>query len=358
MKKMDQNRKSLVISGETLSQKAYQSMKELQKCKLCSWECGVNRINNEHGVCLIGLPEVASCQLHPAPPASYTVFTVSCNFKCLNCQNWEITHGYLQDSTQSLGWVNPRSIAKESIHAINSFGGKLIGADRLFFSGGSPTISLPWIEQVIAEVKKIDPMIKVNFDTNGFETKRSFDRVLRISDSITFDIKAVNDRLHRELTGAPVEPVLQNVEAMAHHSKKLWEFRVLVIPRIVNQLEIADLAEFIAALDPTLPVCFLAFRPNFCLDHHPGASHKLMKRAIETAKTKGLERVSYTGFTDIPGTAIELDPSIRTEFQREEEQIASTYAQRAGCQMTPRTCGICDQKQNCPLKQYIPTRST
>ncbi len=358
MKKMDQTGINQKIPEEKLAPEVYKAMQELHNCKLCSWECGVDRLGEERGVCLLGLPEVASFQLHPAPPASFTVFTVSCNFKCLNCQNSEIAHGFIRDSTQSLGWVNPRSIAKEGLRAINSWNGKLIGADRFFFSGGSPTVSLPWVEQVVAEAKKIDPTIKVNFDTNGFPTKESFRRILHISDSITFDIKATSNLLHQQLTGAPAEPVLRNIETIASHREKLWEFRILVIPGIIDQNEIAIISEFIRNLDPTLPVCFLSFRPNFCLDIHPGATIKLMTQAVKIAKGKGLETVSWAGFTDISGTPIEIDLSVQAKFQREEEQMAATYAIRAGCRTTPRACGTCVRKLDCPLKSYIPLRST
>ena len=47
---------------------------ELENCCLCEWRCGVNRFNGEKGVCRLGKPEIASTQLHPAPPQSYTVF--------------------------------------------------------------------------------------------------------------------------------------------------------------------------------------------------------------------------------------------------------------------------------------------
>ncbi|MFX0174039.1 MAG: hypothetical protein ACFE9L_19310 [Candidatus Hodarchaeota archaeon] len=42
--------------------------RELENCKLYAWECGVDRTGGEQGVCMSGLPKVASCQLHPAPP--------------------------------------------------------------------------------------------------------------------------------------------------------------------------------------------------------------------------------------------------------------------------------------------------
>ena len=43
---------------------------------------------------------------------------------------------------------------------------------------------------------------------------------------------------------------------------KLWEYRVLVIPKI-NEEEIEPLCCFISDIDADLPVRFLAFRPNY-----------------------------------------------------------------------------------------------
>jgi pyruvate-formate lyase-activating enzyme len=39
----------------------------------------------------------------------------------------------------------------------------------------------------------------------------------------------------------------------------------------INEQDIKPLTEFIAGIDSSLPVCFLAFRPNFALENHPGA---------------------------------------------------------------------------------------
>jgi pyruvate formate lyase activating enzyme len=330
--------------------------KDLENCKLCSWECEVNRLAGEQGVCMMGLPEVASCQLHPAPPQSYTIFTAGCNFRCLNCQNWTIAH-YPCIKTPIRGQLDPDKIARKGVKAISSFGGQLIGADRLFFSGGSPTVSLPWIEDVIAHTKLLDPEIKVNFDTNGFPSQESFRRILSFSDSITFDIKAFNDEVHRSLTGAPVEPVLRNAEVMAKNSGQLWEFRILVIPSIVDLTEIQAIIEFLANLDETFPVCFLAFRPNFCLDSLPGASRKLMEEAVRLAQKHRLLSVKWSGFTGIPGNLIIPPISHSKRFEHDQAAKAAYYSHLSGCKHIKRLCGTCEYQLSCKLKSYIPTRT-
>jgi pyruvate formate lyase activating enzyme len=330
--------------------------KELENCMLCAWECGVNRLDSERGVCMIGLPEVASYQLHPAPPQSFTVFTAGCNYRCLNCQNWHIAH-YPVTKERINGVMDAGFIAVTGVNEIHSKFGQLINADRFFFSGGAPTVSLPWIEEVVMEARKIDPKVKVNFDTNGFPTTRSFQRILAFTNSVTFDIKAFNDETHRALTGAPVEPVLRNAEIMIKNKEKLWEFRILVIPAIVDQNEIQAISEFISNLDETIPVCFLTFRPNFCLDNHPGATRKLMEEAVVIAKKEGLENVSYAGYPNISGIPLELPKSFRKNFLNENSALAAYYAQERGCTQLKRICGKCTNQLNCKLKAYTPFRS-
>ena len=331
--------------------------RDLENCKLCAWECGVDRLAGEQGVCLAGLPEVASCQLHPAPPQSYTVFTASCNFRCLNCQNWEIAH-YPRIQSTIKGVMNPEHIAQIGVQAVNSATGQMIGADRLFFSGGSPTVALPWIEEVVQHAKALNPKIKVNFDTNGFPSKESFQRILTFSDSLTFDIKAYNDEVHQALTGAPVEPVLTNAQEMARHRNQLWEFRILVIPNIVDLPEIQQITEFIASLDETLPTSFLTFRPNFCLDTHPGASRELMEAVVTLARKTGLENVHWAGFSNIPGVYPTVPQQFTTKFTYQQSSVAAFYAQRAGCLQIHRNCGNCNSKLTCELKGYHPKLST
>ncbi|MFQ5711500.1 MAG: radical SAM protein [Candidatus Geothermarchaeales archaeon] len=325
-------------------------LKDIENCRLCEWRCGVDRLAGETGICRMTLPQVASCTLHPAPPRSYTVFTAGCDFKCLNCQNWSIAH-YPDNGEFVRGWVDPKDLALECIYELRTSTAKAMGADRIFFSGGEPTIHLPYVEEVIREARKFNPDTKVNFDTNGFLTKDSFRRVLNFTTSITFDIKAYSDEAHRALTGAPVEPVLRNAEELGKNREKLWEYRVLVIPGITDE-EVGAISEFIASIDPSLPVCFLSFRPNFVLENHPYANRRLMNRCVETAKKFGLENVYWSG-------SIGKEEKIRAgkrvrEYKLDHARLAGSYALLAKCATHPRDCGGCKSNQKCPLKRHIP----
>jgi pyruvate formate lyase activating enzyme len=302
------------------------------------------------------LPAVASATLHPAPPSSYTVFLAGCNFKCLNCQNWSISC-YPDIDSGIRGFVEPDALAAECVDRLYSVAGMLIGADRIFFSGGAPDIHLPYVEEVVREARSLRPETKVNFDTNGYLTEECFERVLAFATSVTFDIKAFDDEVHRALTGASVAPVLRNAKRIGReHPDQLWEYRVLVIPEITNA-EIPALCDFISSIDPSLPVCFLAFRPNYALEDHPGADTALMEHCLDIARSAGLVNVHWSGNTGLPGTSsVVTDPAIKEAYTNPAARLAATSADRAGCVTHPRDCGSCDAL--CGMRPFVPSRVT
>ncbi len=332
-------------------------LSELKNCIICEHRCGVNRLDGETGVCRVTIPTVASATLHPAPPQSYTVFMAGCNFKCLNCQNWTISQ-YPDNRYSQRGYIDPKELAQECVDALDSFSSRMMRADRIFFSGGEATIHLPYIEKVVEEARKIEPNIKVNFDTNGYMTEESLRRILSFTTSITYDLKAYIHEVFLALTGASSKPVLRNAEYIGKHAKdKLWEYRILVIPGI-NADEIRSLTEFIAAIDPSLPVCFLAFRPNFILENHPGAGRELMDRCVAIAKNSGLEKAYWSGHTDLPGKIRDVESEIKDEYISKGAQIIGSYTLGAGCQTHPRNCSTCISNQACRIKKYIPQKAT
>lgn len=328
---------------------------DFSQCKLCERQCGVDRLDGEIGVCGITLPEVASSQLHPAPPSSFDAFMTGCNFRCLFCQNWLIStypSNPVSEERGVEGYYEPRSWAELGAANLNSPPAKRMNADRLFFTGGEPTCSLPWVEAVVAHARGIDSTLKVNYDTNGYMTKKSLGRVLEFTTSVTYDIKAYDEKIFRALTGAEVEPVLRNAEYIGKHAKdKLWEFRVMVIPSVHEQ-DIDGLTGFISGIDPELPVNFLAFRPNFVMEEHPGADRKLMELCVNTAKKNGLVNVSWSGQV---GITRKVPTGVKDRMKSfDTGELISAYAVEYGC-VSPqeRNCGQCKKVNDCKIKKHI-----
>jgi pyruvate formate lyase activating enzyme len=210
----------------------------------------------------------------------------------------------------------------------------------------------------VAEARRIDPDTKVNFDTNGYMTEKSLERVLAFSTSITFDLKAYDEDVHLALTGASSKPVIRNAARVGREAiDKLWEYRIVVIPEITED-EVKPLTEFIAEIDRSVPVCFLAFRPNFVLENHPGAKKKLVQRCVRIAKDSGLVNVYWSGHPNIRGRSISQTTETEDTSSQRGARLAGSYALSAGCQTHPRGCSTCGSNQNCQIKKYSPKRVT
>ncbi|MGD8814875.1 MAG: radical SAM protein [Anaerolineales bacterium] len=89
-------------SGE-LQRRAALAVANLSQCQACPRNCGVNRLENETGVCQTGRhPIVSSHFPHMGEEdclrgwrGSGTIFFSMCNLRCVFCQNFDISHeGY------------------------------------------------------------------------------------------------------------------------------------------------------------------------------------------------------------------------------------------------------------------------
>mgnify|MGYP000983731849 FL=1 len=65
----------------------------------------------------------------------------------------------------------------------------------------------------------------------------------------------------------------------------------VMVPGYVEANEIANIARFIAELNPDIPYSLLAFAPEFHLRDFPTTSPEQAKACFEAAKKAGLRRV-------------------------------------------------------------------
>ncbi len=88
-----------LLHSHVLEQRVAQAYQELGKCKVCGWECAVNRLEGERGVCRTGKRAMISSygpHLGEEDPlrgwrGSGTIFFTRCNLRCQYCQNHDIS---------------------------------------------------------------------------------------------------------------------------------------------------------------------------------------------------------------------------------------------------------------------------
>jgi len=92
---LSERERAKFLSCENLEQKAIHARGILESCRFCERRCQVNRLKGERGFCRVLEPKIASEFLHLGEESelipSYTIFFSGCTFRCVYCQNWDIS---------------------------------------------------------------------------------------------------------------------------------------------------------------------------------------------------------------------------------------------------------------------------
>ncbi len=314
-------------------------LKELKNCQLCPWNCGVNRLEGEQGVCRVGIPELAYTSLSPVLK-TFSVTLLGCSFRCIYCNAYRLSQ-YPDSGWMYRGYVEPDLLVKEALDAFQSSLAQKLGVKRLSFTGGEPSIHTPYLEEIIHQIREKSSKLEVGVATNGFCTLDNMKRLEKISTYINFEIKAFDSKLHQAITGAPSKPVLENAQWLAcNYPQKIRVFRTVVIPGI-NDRDVPKIAHFLKEMDPDLHYRLVGFRPHFLLYYHPGPSRKFMQNLVEECRNIGLNNVDYSGFS--PGGTFNIGSSFENGLKN-----SFNYLNKAGCYRQPRNCGSCPENGHCP----------
>jgi len=203
-----------------------------------------------------------------------------CNLKCRWCQNWQISQEVVPTR-----FIDPKLLVDIAIRE-NSVG--------IAFTYTEPLI---WFEYIIDVAKVGKPkglsMVAV---TNGYINPEPLNELLDYIDAMNIDLKAMDDEVYRKLIGGRLEPVLNTVRTSA--KRILIEVTNLLIPGVNDSDDqIKRLVDFIADVDPKIPVHFSRYFPAWKFNAPP-TPVKTLLRAREIASEK-LEYV-YLGNVYIP----------------------------------------------------------
>ena len=212
---------------------------------------------------------------------AFSIATVGCNFRCMWCQNWEISQ-----PTEIFGQdLPPETIVKMTVD------GK---AQGIAYTYTEPTVFFEYAHDTAILGRK-KGLYNV-FVTNGYMTPETINK-MDFLDASRIDLKAFDEKTYMKyIGGAHLEHVLNSIKLL--HKKQHIEIINLVIPTINDSDdEIGALSEWVRDLDKEIPLHFTAYYPahKFTI---PPTPIETLERAQKIAKEVGLNYV-YTG--NIPG---------------------------------------------------------
>jgi pyruvate formate lyase activating enzyme len=223
---------------------------------------------------------------HPGS-RSYSIATMGCNFKCLFCQNSDISQ-VSQGAGAIFGQnVSAEDIAKRAEHA---------GCDSISYTYTEPTIFMEYALDV-ATIAKERGLANV-FVSNGYMTREALDAISPCLNAANVDLKAFDDKFYRDLCGARLKPVLATLEAMKEKGIWLEVTTLLVTDLNDGENELREMARFLAGLGAETPWHVSRFYPTYRLTDRGPTPVERLQRARQIGLEAGLHYV-YTG--NVPG---------------------------------------------------------
>ena len=249
-------------------------------------ENGILKVYNYGMVSSIALDPIEKKPLHNFKPGSSVLSfgSVGCNFRCVFCQNYEISQ-LPQETGQILGVEKSVSEIVEKA--------KRYECKSISYTYTEPTIFF----ELAYDVAKLATSygIKNNFVTNGFMTPETIKMISPYLDAANVDLKSFRDDFYKTYTKAKLQPVLDSIKLMKELG--IWvEVTTLIIPGLNDSdAELKDIANFIAKdVGIDVPWHISRFYPQYKMLDRPPTPVKTLYRAYEIGKEAGLKYV-YTG---------------------------------------------------------------
>jgi len=211
----------------------------------------------------------------------FSISTVGCNFRCLFCQNWDISQAAKPPQREIFGEsYTPKEIVAAAIKN---------NCPSIAYTYTEPTIFFEFAYDCCRLAKKKG--LKNVFVTNGYMSKDALKMISPYLDAANIDLKSFSPEFYRRVSGGQLEPVLENIK-LAYKLGIFIELTTLVIPgQNDSDKELTQIAQFIAQLNPKIPWHISRFHPMYKMDDLPPTPTKTLKTAYEAGKKAGLKFV-------------------------------------------------------------------
>ena len=215
-----------------------------------------------------------------------SIATTGCNFRCLNCQNWDIS----QKRPEEVRFFDlfPKDVVRKA-------------EERKI-----PSIAYTYSEAITYYEYTYDTArlareagLRNVLVSNGYINKEPLIRLTSFLDAANIDLKSFDDRIYPCLNGGTLQPVLNTFKTL--HREDVWfEIATLVVPTYVDDSEMIKkmCGWILEALGPDYPLHFLRFFPQYKLTRLPLTPIEVMEQFRDLALKEGIRYV-YLG--NVPG---------------------------------------------------------
>jgi pyruvate formate lyase activating enzyme len=302
----------------------YLKLGENIQCQLCPNECLLepedrgrcrNRVHKNGTLytmaygnpCFLGTDPIEKKPLFHFLPGTdiYSIAATGCGFRCLNCQNWDISQRKPEEAKDPRGeelrvtYLNSHSLTLEQERQSSMFPEDVVAlAEHFDFPSIAYTYSEPtaWYEYMIDTAKAARKReIKNVWVTCGYIQEKPLLELCRYLDAANVDLKSFDDRIYGDLNQGKLEPILSTLKTLKREG--VWfEVTNLIVPTYTDKLEvIRRMCDWmVEKLGEDCPLHFSRFHPRHKLTHLPPTPVEKLKDARSIARQSGLRYV-YIG---------------------------------------------------------------
>jgi pyruvate formate lyase activating enzyme len=350
-----------IIEGRKMLREAmlYKTMDGMKvNCLLCNHRCRI--ANSSFGICqvrenregvLYTLAYGKAIAIHIDPiekkplyhflpgTASFSIGAAGCNFQCGFCQNWQISQ--ITKMPDMRGYeLTPEEIVamaqKEKCQSIS-------------YTYTEPTIFFEYAYDT-AKLARERGLSNI-FVTNGYMTPEALRAINPYLDACNVDLKSFREEFYKKVCHGQLHPVLDSIRLM----KKLdiWvEITTLVVPdENDDEEELADIARFIAGIDPGIPWHISRFHPDYEFTNSIATPLDTLQKTYSIGKREGLEFV-YMGNVRGQSEDTTCPRCKATLIKRHDFLIEKNRVEKSRCPSCgARIAGIFTVQEKVPLSE-------
>ncbi len=310
--------------GWTTEARHYLKLGRNVQCKMCPNQCLLEPEDRSHcrtrvnkDGTLVTLAYGNPCAFHLDPiekkplfhflpgAASFSIATSGCVYRCLNCQNWDISQSKPDETkdpygpsqrldagtVRSMRQIDPARVSMfpEDVVAL----AELLRADTIAYTYSEP---IAWYEYMYDTAQRARARnIKNLWITCGSINPEPLVDLCRVIDAANVNLKGFDLDVYRQLNSGTLEPVLNTLETLKREG--VWfEVTNLVVPTYTDRLDmIRRMCDWLVThLGPDYPLHFSRFHPDHKLTHLPPTPVDILLQARDAARECGLRYV-YIG---------------------------------------------------------------
>jgi pyruvate formate lyase activating enzyme len=235
----------------------------------------------------------------------YSIATSGCGFRCLNCQNWDISQRKPEETKDARGESMRRnsrflhSVTRAYTDRLSMFPEDVVDLAEYFdcpsiaYTYSEPTV---WYEYMIDTAKAArEKGIKNVWVTCGYIQEKPLVELCRYLDAANVDLKSFSDEVYDKLNTGKLEPILSTLKTLKREG--VWfEVTNLIVPTYTDKPDmIRRMCDWMVQnLGPDYPLHISRFHPRHKLTHLPPTPVERLIEARAIARDAGLHHV-YVG---------------------------------------------------------------